>query len=43
MSKKKNLSTNKRNQQKEIMNKIYSISLKLAEISITILINHFMK
>jgi hypothetical protein len=43
MSKKKKLSTRKKNQKKKNMNKIYSVSLTLARILVSFLIDTFMK
>jgi heme/copper-type cytochrome/quinol oxidase subunit 4 len=43
MSKKKKESVRRKNQKKKNMNKIYTVSLILAEILTTILLNHFIK
>jgi hypothetical protein len=43
MSKKKKESVRRKNQKKKNMNKIYTVSLILAELLITILANNLMK
>lgn len=43
MKKKKNSLKRKKNPKKEIMKTIYTVSFHLAEIGMSILINHFMQ